>query len=173
LEAAFRGGKKSVTFEEIVPSPTGRIRRKAKKLEITIPPGVQEGTKLRLSGQGQAGPLGSAPGDLYVTIHLRAHPTFKVNGADLEVDVPITPWEAVFGARIEIPVIGGKAAVSIPAGSQTGKKLRLRGRGLRKTTETRGDLYATLRIVVPSDPTEEERRLFADLSRASNFKPRS
>lgn len=172
LEEAFRGGKKPVTFEEIVSSPTGRVRRKTKKLDITIPPGVHDGTKLRLPGQGQAGPRGSTPGDLYLTIHLRPHPRFRVAGSDLELDLSITPWEALFGARVQIPVIGGQAVITVPAGSQSGKKLRLKGRGLRKTKDSRGDLYAVVRVVVPVNPTEQERKLFAELAKVSAFRPR-
>ena len=170
LEEAFRGGGKKVTFEELVPSASGRVRKKRKRLEISIPPGVQDGTKLRLAGQGLSSPAGS--GDLYVILHIRPHPRFRISGADLEVDVSLTPWEALFGARVEIPVVGGKAAVRVPAGTQSGKRLRLKGRGLRKSKSDRGDLFAVMRIVVPPNPTDDERRLFSELARVSRFAPR-
>jgi DnaJ-class molecular chaperone len=134
---------------------------------------VRDGSTLRLAGQGGSGANGAPAGDLYLRIRLRPHPIFTVRGDDLEVELPITPWEAVIGARVEVPTVDGRAEVAIPPGSQTGQRLRLRGQGLNKRQGGRGDEYARLKIVVPKKVSDEERRLYEDLQRVSNFNPRA
>ncbi len=169
LEDAYHGGKKTITLQQQEPGAPGGRR---KNIEVTIPPGITDGQKLRLSGQGGAiGPGGQA-GDLYLTIRIQPHPRFRVKGSDLEVDVPITPAEAVLGAKVEVPIVEGTASITVPAGTQSGKRFRLRGKGMRKSKSERGDLYAVVKIAVPSSPSAEEKELYEKLSRASSFNPR-
>ena len=151
---------------------SGEVLR-PKTIEVDIPAGVRDGSTVRLAGQGGSGSNGSEPGDLYLHIRLRPHPTFIVKGDDLEIELPITPWEAVLGAKVEAPTIDGKVELTVPAGARSGQRLRLRGQGLNKRKGGRGDEYVRLKIVVPKDVNAEERRLYEELSRISGFKPRS
>jgi len=146
---------------------------KVKTLEVNIPAGVRDGSIVRLAGQGGPGLSGGQAGDLYLHIRVRPHPVFTVRGDDVEVERPIAPWEAVLGARIDVPTIEGQVEVTVPSGAQSGQRLRLRGQGLNKRRGGRGDEYVRLKIVVPKDVSAEERRLFEELSRVSNFKPRA
>jgi DnaJ-class molecular chaperone len=142
-----------------------------KSIEVNIPPATRDGSTIRLAGQGGAGV--SEPGDLYLHIRLRPHPVFTVNGDDLEVELPVAPWEAVLGANVQAPTIDGKVGLKIPAGAKSGQRLRLRGQGLNKRKGGRGDEYVRLKVVVPTDVSDEERRLYEDLKRVSRFEPRS
>ena len=146
---------------------------KTKTIEVNIPAGVRDGSTVRLAGQGGAGMNGAQAGDLYLHIRLRPHPVFTVRGDDLEVELPITPWEAVLGARIEVPTIEGKAEMTVPAGAQSGQRMRLRGQGLNKRRGGRGDEYVRLKIVAPKETSDEERRLYEELKRVSSFNPRA
>jgi DnaJ-class molecular chaperone len=160
LEEAHRGGTRRVTLAS------------GKSLEVKIPAGVREGSVIRLAGQGDAGRGRSRPGDLYLKVRVQPHPVFEVSGDDVLVDVPIAPWEAVLGTTIRVPTLDGTAEVTVPAGSQGGQKLRLRGQGLNRRRGDRGDLFVRLKIVVPPSPTSSERRLFEQLARESRFNPR-
>jgi DnaJ-class molecular chaperone len=191
LEDAHRGGRHTLQMQTVEPCPTcqgtgvvgedkvcptcngaGQVVR-PKTMEVNIPAGVRDGATLRLAGQGGAG-LGGAPaGDLYLHIRLRPHPTFNVNGDDLETEVAITPWEAVLGAKIQVPTIDGRVEMNVPAGARSGRRLRLRGRGLNRRKGGRGDEYVRLRVEVPREVTDEERRLYEELRRVSSFDPRA
>ena len=161
LEEAHQGGRRTLQMQ------TGRT------IDVNIPPGVRDGSTVRLAAQGGAGSNGSEAGDLYLHIRLRQHPIFQVNGDDLEVELPIAPWEAVLGAKVEAPTIDGRVEVTVPAGAKSGQRLRLRGQGLNKRKGGRGDEYVRLKIVVPTEVSAEERRLFEELKRVSQFQPRS
>jgi DnaJ-class molecular chaperone len=139
---------------------------------VNIPAGVRDGSTIRLAGQGGAGANGTQPGDLYLRIRLRRHPLFTVRGDDLEVELPIAPWEAILGANVEAPTISGKVDLTIPPGAQNGQRLRLRGQGLNKRKGGRGDEYVRLKIAVPKEVSAEERRLYEELKRTSQFNPR-
>jgi len=144
-----------------------------KKLEVIIPPGVRDGTVLRLAAQGEPGMNGAPAGDLHVHLRLLPHPRFSLVGSnDLLLELPVAPWEAVLGARVPVETLDGRVELTIPPGSQTGKKLRLRGQGLRRRDGSRGDLYVQLKVVVPTQPTQLERELFQQLAAESSFKPR-
>jgi DnaJ-class molecular chaperone len=145
---------------------------KPKTIEVNIPAGVHDGSTVRLVGQGGAGMNGTQPGDLYLRIRLRPHPVFAVRGDDLEIELPIAPWEAVLGTKVEVPTIDGKVDLTIPVGAQSGQRLRLRGQGLNKRKGGRGDEYVRLKIVVPKDIGTEERRLYEELKQVSKFDPR-
>jgi molecular chaperone DnaJ len=133
----------------------GRVERE-KEMEVKIPAGVETGSRVRLPGQGGPGQRGGEPGDLYLRITVRDHPTVRVQGRDLLLDLPITPAEALAGAEVTAPTFEGPVKLKIPPGSQSGRKLRLRGRGLPAlkggtTGAPRGDLYVVLQIVLPPD----------------------
>jgi curved DNA-binding protein len=145
---------------------------KPKTIEVNIPAGVRDGSTVRLAGQGGAGVNGTQPGDLYLHIRVRPHPVFTVRGDDLETEIAIAPWEAALGTRVEVPTIDGKVELTVPAGAQSGQRLRLRGQGLNKRRGGRGDEYVRLKIVVPKQISAEERRLFEELKRVSHFDPR-
>jgi curved DNA-binding protein len=170
LEEAYTGTKRSVTLES-VDAGSGRPTGESKTLEVKIPPGTTDGQRLRLRGQG--GPAGGGTaGDLYLRVRVAPHPIFRLNGTDLELDAPVTPWEAALGARIEVPIIGGKASVKLQPGTQSGQRLRLKGKGFPKKSGGHGDLYVRIRIEVPKNLSTKERQLFEDLSKNSKFAPR-
>jgi len=171
LEDAFRGARRSITLKTTVSEGPGIAKTVNKKLEVTIPKGVNEGRRLRLAGQGGNG-TGGNRGDLYITIHIAPHPKFRVTGSDIEVDVPVTPWEAALGGDITVPLVDGSARIKIPAGIASGKKIRVKGKGLSKGNGQKGDLYAILQIVVPKELSEKERELFKELAEISRFAPR-
>jgi curved DNA-binding protein len=155
LEEAARGGPRKITLGD------------GRDYEVTIPPGVRDGQRIRLAGEGGRGAGGGPAGDLLLRIRLRPHPRFRVEGSDLHTDVPVAPWEAALGARVEVPTLTGSAKVSVPPGSSCGRRLRLRGEGLGD-----GDLYARVKIVVPKKLSSEERELFERLAETSDFDPR-
>ncbi len=171
LEDAYRGARRSISLQTTVNNASGIPKTVNKTLEVTIPKGVIEGKQLRLSGQGGNGTSGKH-GDLYLTIHIAPHPKFKVVGSDIEVDVPVTPWEAALGGEINVPLVDGSARVKIPAGISSGKKIRVKGKGLGGRTNEKGDLYAKVQIVVPDNLSPKERSLFEELASVSSFKPR-
>jgi DnaJ-class molecular chaperone len=127
---------------------------------------------IRLAGQGGPGTNGTEAGDLYLHINLRPHPTFTVHGDDLEIELPVAPWEGVLGASVEAPTIDGKVEVKVPAGAKSGQRLRLRGQGLNKRKGGRGDEFVRLKVVTPSSINQAERKLWVELRDASTFKPR-
>ncbi|MFO8064865.1 MAG: DnaJ C-terminal domain-containing protein [Spirochaetota bacterium] len=172
LEDAYAGGKKTLTLEQRESDASGRVNSRTRNFEVKIPPGINDGERLRLSGQGGAGAGGGKKGDLYLRMRIASHPKFTVNGPDLETEVPITPSEAVLGAKVEVPLVKGTASITIPPGTQSGKRFRLKGKGLRKKGG-RGDLYAVMQIVVPASPSQEERELYKKLGEASSFHPRA
>jgi DnaJ-class molecular chaperone len=149
------------------------VVRRPKSLAVHIPVGVREGSVIHLAGQGEPG-TGSAPaGDLYLRVHLAPHPLFAVIGDDdLRLELPVAPWEVVLGAKVTVPTLNGSVEMTIPPGSQGGQRLRLRGKGVPRKSGGRGDLYVTLKIMVPPKPTAEERELFEKLAATSSFNPR-
>jgi curved DNA-binding protein len=163
VEEAYSGGHRSVTLS----GPGG-----ARTLEVTIPAGVTDGQRIRLAGQGGQGSDGAAPGDLYLRVRLAPHPRYRVDGRDIIVNLPLTPWEAALGTSVAIDTPGGEAKVKVPAGTSSGRRLRLRGRGLPNPRGRNGDLYAVAQIMVPPRLSDEERRLFEQLAATSTFDPR-
>jgi len=140
-------------------------------IDVNIPPAARDGSVIKVGKQGQQG--GAEPGDLYIKLKIKPHSTFTVSGDDINVEIPISPSEAVLGATIEVPTIDGKAEMKIPSGSQGGQRFRLRGQGLNKRGGGRGDEYVKLRVLVPTHPTERERQLYEELAENSHFKPRA
>ncbi|MFC5500197.1 DnaJ C-terminal domain-containing protein [Caenimonas terrae] len=144
----------------------------ARTLEIKIPPGVTDGQKLRLKGKGGKGRNGGADGDIYLHLTLAPHPVFRVDRHDLYFDLLLAPWEAALGAEVEVPTLDGPVVLTVAPGTRSGRKLRLRGRGMANGSGGRGDLYAVALIDVPPTLSERERELFAELAKVSNFNPR-
>jgi curved DNA-binding protein len=164
VEEAFRGGRRSVTLE----GPTGR-----RTFDVKIPAGVTNGQRIRLAGQGGQGSEGAPNGDLYFVVRIAPHPRYRVDGRDLYVDLPLAPWEAALGTSVAVETPSGEMKVKVPAGTSSGKRLRLRHRGLPHPRGNAGHLYAEIRIMVPAKLTDEERRLFEQLAATSTFDPRS
>ncbi len=148
-------------------------KAKPRKLNVKIPPGLRDGSVIRLAGKGENGRAGGKPGDLYLRIHLKPHHRFQVVGADdLQVELPLSPWEAALGARVNVPTLDGSVELKIPPETQTGQRLRLRGQGLRTREDKRGDLFVKVKIVIPPKLNDRERELFEELARVSEFEPR-
>jgi curved DNA-binding protein len=169
LEEALRGSLRKVTLRR--PADNGSAER-SDTYQVRIPAGVHEGQRIRLAGQGREGRGGGTPGDLYLRVRLARHPDFSVQGADLHCDLDLAPWEAVLGVQTRIPTLDGTTSLRVPAGTAGGSHLRLKGLGLPREDGSRGDLYAYVRIQVPSELTAEERAKWEELARISKFKPR-
>jgi curved DNA-binding protein len=172
LEEAYRGASKTITLQTVAAGPDGTPQRTSKQLAVTIPAGVTEGTRIRLAGQGGAGIGTGAPGDLFLRVRIAPHPVYELDGHDLLVTVPLAPWEAALGAKVDVPTLDGAVKMTIPPGTQGGQRFRLRGKGLPKERGERGDLYATAQIVVPKTLTADEQQLFQQLAQRSSFNPR-
>jgi curved DNA-binding protein len=152
LEDAHRGGAKKISLETV----QGR-----KHLEVKIPAGVHEGSRIRLAGQGH--PDGGNPGDLYLTVKIKAHPLFKCEGDDILMTQSIFPWDAALGTELQVPTLDGPVKLKIPPGSQGGKKLRLKEKGLLKKKGGRGDFFVVLQIILPEKISEKEKELYEQL----------
>jgi curved DNA-binding protein len=166
LEDLHNRAPKSVTLQVPQARPDGSMAHSPKTFQVRIPPGATDGTRIRLPGQGHQG------GNLYLNLHVAPHPVFRLNGHDLDMVLPIAPWEAVLGAKVRIATLDGDASLNIPPGTQGGSRLRLAGKGLANKQGTRGDILVTLRIVLPDRPTAREKELFEQLARESPFHPR-
>jgi curved DNA-binding protein len=148
------------------------VGQQDKSLNVKIPAGIADGERIRLKGQGAPGTGGAANGDLYLQIRLVPHPLFDVEGKNLLLAVPLAPWEAALGAKVEIPTLGGRISLSIPANSQTGQRLRIKGKGL-PDKQAAGDLYAILKVVMPKAGDAASRELWERLAETSRFDPRA
>ena len=163
LEDLAQGGPRAIEFLD---RSTGRTRT----LQVNIPKGVLPGQAIRLSGQGGKG-MGAPDGDLLLKVEALPHPVFRRRERNLQCDVPVAPWTAALGGKVRIPTLGGHAEAQLPAGSSTGRKMRLRGRGLPNPKGPDGDLLAEVQVVVPKRLTDEERALFESLRETSSFEP--
>ena len=165
VEEAYRGGRRTVTLA----GPSGQRR-----YEVDVPPGTIDGQRIRLAGEGGRGSGDDAPaGDLYLRVRIQPHPEFRLDGRDVHVRLPVTPWEAALGATVPVPTPSGATAkVTVPAGSSSGRRLRLRGEGMPGPRGANGDLYTELRIMVPPRLSDRERELLEELAAVSSFDPR-
>ncbi|TKS61615.1 MAG: hypothetical protein EWM72_00363 [Nitrospira sp.] len=145
----------------------------SKTIEVKIPAGVQDGTRVRVSGKGQPGMNGGKRGDLYLHVTITPDRVFQRHGSDLHVILPVWPWEAVLGAEVMAPTLGESVRVKIPPGSQAGGRLRLKGKGLPTASGSHGDLFLILQIAMPSSLSEDERKLYEDLKRLRHQDPRA
>jgi curved DNA-binding protein len=173
LEEAFLGATKPITLQMQSVTPEGQLSVQEKSYEVKIPVGVLTGQKIRLAGQGGEGIGGGQRGDLYLKVEIEPHPVYRLNGRDLTMDLSIAPWEAVLGAEVQLRTLAGEVTLKVPPGTQSGQKLRLRGKGMHNPKGAQGDLYAVVSIVVPKHPTGRERELYEELQKVSDFRPRS
>jgi curved DNA-binding protein len=163
VEEAFRGGERGISLMD----PTSGEQR---SYNVRIPAGVRSGQRIRLAGQGGRG--GDGAGDLYLRVQLRPGEKFRLDGDDVYTPLPVTPWEAALGASVSLPTLDGSVRLKIPAGSSTGRKIRLKGKGYPSAGSERGDLYAELRVEVPPSLSAEERELLERWAALSKFNPR-
>lgn len=171
LEDAFRGGSKTVQLQVPEMDAQGRMHHAIRSLKITIPAGITAGQQLRLAKQGTPGSGGGAPGDLYLEMEIEPHRLYTLQGHDVYLTLPITPWEAALGAKVTVPTLGGSVEVKIAPGAQGGQKLRLKGRGLPKKP-TPGDQYVVLQVIVPPVKTDAERALYEKMAQEMACDPR-
>ena len=165
MEEAAEGDERDITLSD--PQTGGQ-----QTLRVKIPRGIRPGQKVRLAAKGAAGSGGGPPGDLYLTVDVLPHSRFRLEGSDLHTTLPITPWEAALGGTAQLETLETPVTVRIPAGSPAGRKIRLRGYGYPQAKGGKGDLFAELDVVVPSQLSERERELFEELAKVSAFNPR-
>ncbi len=170
LEEALAGGVREFQISNGTPGEPRRIK-------VNLPRGMRPGQTIRVAGKGEEGRSGGAPGDLFLKVELLPHPRFRLEGRDLLTSLEVTPWEAVLGGEAEIRTLDGQVRVRVPAGTSSGRRIRVKGRGYpagsgASGAHEPGDLYAEVRIVVPESPSEREKELFAELRSASTFHPR-
>ena len=163
VEEAYRGTRRTVSLA------SDGTRR---SLEVTVPAGVTDGQRIRLAGQGGRGSDGARNGDLYLVVRIAPHPRYRLDGRDLHVELRIAPWEAALGTSVPVDTPAGEVKVKVPAGTSSGRRIRLRGRGLPNPKGKAGDLFAEARIMVPPHLSRAERRLFEQLAAESDFDPR-
>jgi len=150
---------------------SGRVAR-SEQFQVRIPPGVTEGQRLRIPGRGEGGLGGGAAGDMFLRVRLARHPDFEVDAHNLIHETEVAPWEAVLGTQVSVPTMDGRVNIKIPAGTQNGQRLRVRGRGLPIRGGEHGDLMVVVRVQVPPRVTERERALWEQLARESKFSPK-
>lgn len=167
LEEAYHGGSKAITLTEQEPGGPPRT----KTLNVNIPAGVKDGARIRLAGQGNPGMSGGPAGDLFLKVRIQPHPRYYLDGANIITDLPITPWEAALGANVRVPTLDGEVEMKIPAGVDSGRKMRIRGRGLGQGA-SKGDELVRIVIKSPKELSEQERELWEKLAEASSFAPR-
>ena len=170
LEDSFLGAVRQISLRVPQVDPSGHLSLASRTLNVRIPRGVRAGQIIRLAGQGEAGTAGAPPGDLLLEVEFRSHARYRIEGADLHLDLPLAPWEAALGTVVDIDLPGGTLKVRIPAGAQSGRQLRVRGKGIPSTPP--GDLLLDLRIVLPPADTPEAQQLYTTMAQALAFDPR-
>ena len=165
LEEAFYGQDKQIILRD--------ANGKERTITITIPKGIRNGEKIRLIGQGKNGENGGKNGDLLIKINIENNQKFKLKGCDLYTDLLLTPWEAALGTRVLVNSIDNETKVYIPQGIQSGEKIRIPNKGYQSGKDTRGDLIAEVKVVVPKKLSEEEKQIYTKLNEISNFNPRA
>ncbi len=171
IEDAYHGTTQTLTLQKPQAGPGGQVHMREQRLDVKIPKGIRPGQRIRLASQGAPGHGDAPAGDLYLEVAFRPHPYYRVEGANLYVDLPVAPWEAVLGAKVNIPTPDGMVTLTIPPDSKQGSKLRLKGRGL--PSKDKGDLYAVLNIALPPAKTEVEKALYEQMAQEMDFNPRA
>jgi curved DNA-binding protein len=172
LEDSYHGANRTITLNRMVGDGNGGLTQKPQSLQLTIPKGIIGGQQIRLEGQGDTGFAKGPSGNLFLEIVFEAHPLFTVNKRDILFTLAVTPWEAALGATIAVPTLGGQVDLKLPANSQTGKKLRMKGRGLSSKTQV-GNQYVTLAILAPPATTSEQREFYKKMAKFMPYNPRS
>ncbi len=171
LEEAYQGGLRTLTLQIPEVDAQGQVINRTRTLNVKIPAGITEGQRIRLAGQGSPGFGGGPSGDIFLEVRLLPHPLFRAENRDIYLDLPITPWEAALGRTVTVPTLGGKVELKIPPGSQSGKKLRLKGRGL--PGKPAGDQYVVLRMVTPAADTPAAKAFYQQMARDMPLNPRA
>ncbi|MFT4941296.1 MAG: curved DNA-binding protein [Paraglaciecola sp.] len=171
LEDTLKTESKTVEFT-MPHIENGQVINRKKTLKVKIPVGVSDGERIRLKGQGGGGQSGGPNGDLYLHIRLVPHPLFDVQGHDLILTLPLTPWEAALGAKVTVPTLNGKITLNITPNSQSGQKLRIKGKGLKSKTAV-GDMFVVLKIMMPSVSNDKTNQLWQELADTAGFNPRT
>lgn len=171
LEQAYQGTTRTLELKRPELKSDGTLELRTHTVRVSIPPGVADGQLIRLAGQGEAASGGGSPGDLYLETHLLPHRLYQVDGRDLTLTLPIAPWEAALGASVTVPTLGGPVEMQIPAGAQSGQKLRLRGRGL--PGKPAGDQYVQLKVVLPPASSPQAKALYEQMRGTLHFDPRA
>lgn len=172
LEQIFRGEEIEIRLEIPEYDANGLAHRVPRTFKITLPKTASDGQRLRLTGKGGPGVNGGTAGDLYIILKLKTHPDYRVDGRDLYLDLPLTPWEAVLGGEVHVPTLAGEVMLNIKPGTTSGQKYRLANRGLSAADGTQGALYVVVRIEVPTQITPNEKNLYEQLAKHSHFNPR-
>ncbi|HDJ1441344.1 TPA: curved DNA-binding protein [Serratia rubidaea] len=175
LEDIFAEQTRTISYHVPVYNVFGLVEQEIPKtLNVKIPAGVREGERIRLKGQGSPGIDGGANGDLYLIVRIAPHPRFDIVGDNLEIVLPLSPWEAALGAKVPVPTVQQQILLTVPAGTQSGQRLRIKGKGLPgKGQKAGGDLYAVVKVVMPPKPDERSAALWQQLAEAqSDFDPR-
>ncbi len=171
IEDAFQGATRTVSLDVPEVDASGRLGRRRRTLNVKIPKGITAGKRIRLEKQGGPGFGGGPAGDLYLGVEFEPHPLYRAEGKDLYLKLPVTPWEVALGRKVKVPTLAGTVDLKIPAGSGSGKTLRLKGRGL--PGEPPGDQYVELEVVVPPAPDAGTRELYERLEQAHDVNPRA
>jgi curved DNA-binding protein len=171
LEDAFHGATRTITLHAPEVDTQGHVVTHERTLNVHIPKGVKPGQQIRLAGQGSPGFGGGGAGDLYLEVEFKPHPFYRVEGRDLYLDLPVAPWEAALGAQVKAPTPGGIIDLKIPPGSSSGRKLRLKGRGIPGRSP--GDLYAVLHIALPPGNSERAKDFYRRMAQEMAFNPRA
>ncbi len=167
LNDVHSGAKKSITIETV----RGNGQKETKNYEVKIPPTVTDGATIRLSGLGEPGTGGGPNGDLLVTINIAKNKQFALEDRNIITAVSVSPWEALLGAKTKVNTLNGQVTLTIPEGSQSGNRLRLKEKGLKKKDGSNGDLIVEIKIINPPNPSPEEKELYSKLAKISSFKP--
>lgn len=175
LEDTFHGATRSLSLRYPEMDAAGHVVMHERKLDVRIPKGIRPGQQVRLAGQGTPGLGGGPAGDLYLEVQFEPHARYRVDGRDLYLTLPVAPWEAALGAQVRVPTPDGTLEMNVPAGSQTGRKLRLKGRGIPASSPTTapGDFYVVLEVVLPGAGTEKAAALYRQMAKDLAFNPRS
>jgi len=171
LEDSYHGATRSITLQVSGLDENGRVVTRPRALKVRIPKGIRRGQQIRLTGQGGAGHGGGEAGDLYLEVDFNPRSHYRVEGADVYLELPLAPWEAALGATVKVPTPAGAVDLKIPPGSQAGKKLRLKGRGI--PARQAGDLYVVLQITLPVAENEQQRQVYEEMKQEFSFNPRA
>jgi curved DNA-binding protein len=171
LEDSYHGASRSISLQMPEVTDDGHVVTRNRTLKVSIPKGIRQGQQIRLGGQGATGQGGGKAGDLYLEVEFNSHRIYRVEGADVYLDLPLAPWEAALGANVKVPTPAGNIDLKIPANSQAGKKLRLKGRGI--PAKAPGDLYLVLQIALPPADDEKTRGLYKQMQEEIEFNPRA
>jgi len=172
LQDAYHGATRTIDLKRASIGSNGVLEQRTHTVRVTIPAGVTEGQMLRLAGQGES--AGGRTGDLYLEVHIRPHALYQLDGRDVTLTLPVAPWEAALGAKVNVPTLGGTVDMQIPAGAQSGQRLRLRGRGMPGAgSAAAGDQYVQLKVVLPPASSPEARELYEEMHRKLDFDPRT